>query len=290
MESPRFPTTLSAGAIGGPTWKTEIIELLSGREQRNATWSQPKQRYAVSFENQTQEVMDVLDAFIRNVQGRFDGFRFKDPRDNTCTTTNGRLDVSGFGTGVPAYQLQKIYVTGSRASTRKIRKPVSGSVTIYRSASPVTVGGAPGNISIDYATGIVTFVADSSSAVSGISAGGSTVVTLGANLPQLSIGEKLYLSGITGTIGAALNGLAHAISNIASNVYTISTATTGLTYSGGGTGAAYPQGSESLLWEGPFDVPVRFDVDAMEALMRRTSIGGSFTWDGIQLIELKDDE
>jgi hypothetical protein len=190
---------------------------------------------------------------------------------------------------VPAYQLQKLYVTGSRASSRKIRKPVSG-ITVYRSASPVTVGGAPGNISIDYTTGIVTFVADSSSAVSGISAGGSTVVTLGANLPQLSIGEKLYLSGITGTIGAALNGLAHSISNIASNVYTISTATTGLTYSGGGTGGAYPQGTESLLWSGSFDVPVRFDVDAMEALMRRTSIGGSFTWDGIQLIELKDDE
>jgi uncharacterized protein (TIGR02217 family) len=35
----RFPTDISRGARGGPTRRTDIVTLASGREQRNARWA-----------------------------------------------------------------------------------------------------------------------------------------------------------------------------------------------------------------------------------------------------------
>ena len=38
LETPRFPTALAYGARGGPKFKTNIVQLASGREQRNVVW------------------------------------------------------------------------------------------------------------------------------------------------------------------------------------------------------------------------------------------------------------
>lgn len=287
IESPRFPESLARGMLGGPTWLTEVVELDSGAEQRNEVWSEPRQRYSVAFLNRTQAEIDTLNAFIRATKGRLNGFRFRDPTDYQVTVANGRLGTGAVGTGLAAYQLYKRYTSGSTNTHRPIKKPVSGGVTVYRAASPVTIGAGAGQIAIDYTTGIVTFVADDSDTVTAVTPGATTDVTLTAALTGLSIGEKLYLSGLTGTIASTLNGIAHTITNIATNVYTLSTVTTGLAWSGSGTGYAFPQAGEALTWAGTFDVPVRFDTDAMRAEAARTSIGGAYSWDAIELVELR---
>jgi uncharacterized protein (TIGR02217 family) len=287
IESPRFPAGFSLGAVGGPTWLTEVIEFAGGYEQRNAAWASPRHRYVVSFENRTQAEIEELLAFMRAAEGRKNGFRFRDAADYSCLSTAGRLGMGAVGTGLPTYQLYKRYTSGSNTTDRLIAKPVSGGVTVYRDASPVTIGAGAGQIGIDYTSGIVTFVADASSSVTAVTPGATTAVTLSAALGPLAVGEKLYLAGLTGTIASTLNNLAHTISNIATNTYTLSVTTTGLTWSGSGAGYAYPQAGESLTWAGSFDVPVRFDTDAMQAIAHRTSLGGSFSFDSIPLIEIR---
>lgn len=287
IESPRFPQGLARGAVGGPTYLTEVVPLASGHEQRNAIWGTPRQRYVVSRSNMTQTQFDELVAFWRIAQGRLNGFRFRDPTDYQVTTANGRLGTAAVGDGTASYQLYRRYTSGANTVDRAKTKPVSGGVTVYRAASPVTIGAGAGQIAIDYTTGIVTFVADDSDTVSAVSVGATTDVTLGSALTGLAIGEKLWLDSLVGTVSTVLNNVAHPITNIVGAVYTISANTTGLAYTSGGVGRAFPQAGEALTWAGTFDVPVRFDTDLMRAQADRTSIGGSYTWDSIELVEIR---
>lgn len=287
LESPRFPTGLARGAVGGPAFMTDVIELVSGYEQRNEVWSAPRQRYSISFVNRTQTEIDALNAYIRATHGRLYGFRFRDQVDYLVTTSNGRLGTTAIGTGLATYQLYKRYTSSPNTSDRLIMKPVSGAVAVFRAASPVTVGASAGNIAIDTTTGIITFVADQTKSISSHTVGATHIFTLASAFsPNLAIGGKIYVSGITGTAATTLNGLAHTVTNVSSAIITTSTVTTGLTASGG-TASFFPQPTEALTWSGSFDVPVRFDTDRMVAEARHVTSGGSFTWDRIELVEVR---
>lgn len=285
----RFFDNLAPGAVGGPSFLTDVVELDSGAEQRNVVWAEPRQRYSIALVNRPQAELDAVNAAFRILKGRANGCRFRDWTDYLVTTANGRLGTGAVGTGYPTYQLYKRYTAAGTNSDRPIKKPTSGTVTVYRNASPVTVGAGAGQIAIDTTNGTVTFVADDSDTVTAVTPGATTDVTLTAALTGLSIGERLYLSGLTGTIGAALNGIAHVITNIATNVYTLATNTTGLAWTSGGSGFAYPQDGEPLVWAGEFDVPVRLELDAMQASVRNAA-GGRLvmSWDSIELIELRE--
>lgn len=263
IESPRFPEGIAFRSVGGPVYRTGVVETLSGREYRNARWSQSLRRYDVANNAKNQTEIDALIAFFEAVaQGRANMFRFKDWTDYFVTVTNGIL-ASGLGSGVPTYQLRKKYVAGAYTRYRNIQKPVAGSIVCYRNASPITVGASAGNIAIDTTTGIITFVADVSRAISGHTVGSSHQFTTAADITGLVITSKVYITGVTGTAASVLNGIAHTITGKTGSgpyTWTISTVTTGLTASSG-TGAKYPQAADVLTWAGEFDVPVRFDVD-----------------------------
>lgn len=76
--------------------------------------------------------------------------------------------------------------------------------------------------------------------VTAITVGATTQITLnnidaGQATGQLQVGSIVHFKNITGTVAASLNNLDHTITNIAGNVITISTNTTGLAYTSGGT-------------------------------------------------------
>lgn len=48
FEEIQFPADISYGARGGPEYSTDIVEMFSGKEQRNINWSQARARYTVS--------------------------------------------------------------------------------------------------------------------------------------------------------------------------------------------------------------------------------------------------
>jgi uncharacterized protein (TIGR02217 family) len=45
----RFPDNISRGARGGPERRTQIVELASGDEERNASWVNSRRRYDVAY-------------------------------------------------------------------------------------------------------------------------------------------------------------------------------------------------------------------------------------------------
>lgn len=292
IETPRFPEALSFGFSGGPRFFTDVVELESGHEQRNQIWSVARGEWRGDLSAKPEADRDTATAFFRAVaKGRMNGFRFKDWNDFTVTVSNGLLGTGAVGNGGPTYQLYKRYTSGAQTSDRLIAKPVSGGVTVYRNASPVTVGAGAGQIAIDSTTGIVTFVADASGAITGHTPGASHQFTTAADITGLAIGELVYITGVTGTGAATLNNIAHTISNKTGTgpyTWTISTTTTGLTTSDG-TAFSYPQAADALTWAGEFDVPVRMESDAQDvrAISRNASAGLLSNWENIVVKEIR---
>lgn len=127
----RFPMALAFGAIGGPERRTEIVELASGREVRNAVWSQGRRRWDVGSAVERLDELNTLISFFEARKGRFHGFRFRDfADDRSCAPEQIPAPSDQFlGTGdgtSSVFQLVKHY--GETA--RPILKPVDGTVRI----------------------------------------------------------------------------------------------------------------------------------------------------------------
>lgn len=114
-----LPVEIEQGAQGGPAFKTSVIELSSGHEQRNEEWSNTQARYDVSIGivDKT-DFAAVVQHFIAR-KGKSRTWPFKDWTDYTITAGN-------IGTGDGAnrdFQIVKKYtdvVTFSRTITRPI--------------------------------------------------------------------------------------------------------------------------------------------------------------------------
>lgn len=288
IETPRFPDTFKYGTAIGPMYSTWVTLLNSGYEQRNINWQDGLLVFNLVGPIRQSEEQKALLAFFRNCKGRGKGFRIKDWTDYEVASTEGRLDTGAVGDGTPTYQLYKRYTTGAETEDRAISKPVSGSVTVYRNAVAQTAGAGAGNYALDTTTGIVTFVADASSAASSITVGATTQVVLAANPGSLIAGELLYLSGFAGADAASVNGIAHTISSVSGAgpyTFTLATNTAGRTITlGSGVGYAYPQATDALTWAGEFDVPVRFDVDRLPVTV---DAYGVYNFGTIPIVEIR---
>jgi uncharacterized protein (TIGR02217 family) len=166
----RFPEAISRGARGGPERRTQVVELASGDEERNASWANSRRRYDVSYGIRRADDLAAVVAFFEARNGRLHGFRFRDwsdYRSGPPSQTPSPLDQPiGTGDGTTtAFQLTKRYASGAQAWGRNITKPVEGSVR-------VALGGVEqaSGWSVNATTGIVTFGAAPSADI-GITAG-----------------------------------------------------------------------------------------------------------------------
>jgi len=154
----RFPLRLALGVSGGPVRRTDIVNLSNGRENRNQRWRNARRAYdAGSGIRSVTDLYEVL-AFFEARRGELYGFRFRDPVDfkscppgETPAATDQRI---GTGDGVATgFQLVKTYADAGGSFSRRIDKPVEGSVIV----SVEGVKAAPTDLSVDHATGMVTF-------------------------------------------------------------------------------------------------------------------------------------
>ncbi len=153
----RFPDNISRGARGGPERRTQIVELASGAEERNASWANSRRRYDVAYGIRRADDLAALVAFFEARNGRLHGFRFKDWADfKSCLpsqTPGATNQPIGTGNGAATqFQLSKRYTSGAQSWTRAITKPVIGTVTIALDGTPQASGW-----SVSTATGLVTF-------------------------------------------------------------------------------------------------------------------------------------
>lgn len=284
----RFPPEVSYGASGGAGFKTDIVAVANGNEQRNSTWPRAKGNWDVSHGVKTTAQKDALQAFFYVVMGAAYSFRFKDWTDFSVIAANGALGT-GAGAGVPVYQMHKRYAFGGFTYDRPIYKPVSGTVVARRNGATLVVGAGAGQIAIDHSLGTVTIVADASAAATSVTVGTTTTVVSATNPGTLIAGQRLYLSGFTGADAAILNNLAHTINTVTGTgpfTFSLLTNTLGKTITlGSGLLRKFPQATESLDWAGEFDVPCRFQDDKLNVSI---DAEGMFSWDRIVVSETRD--
>lgn len=141
-----FPPTIARGATGGPEYRTDVVEMRSGFEQRNSIWATARARYNVGTGIRTRAQMEEVVAFFRARKGKAYGFRFRDWGDFEAVSQPMQA------TGNPLiFQLVKSYGDAVNPETRLIKKPVAGTVAVTIAGSPVTPS------AIDATTGLVTF-------------------------------------------------------------------------------------------------------------------------------------
>ena len=122
----RFPDDISKGSSGGPTRRTDIVELVSGFEERNAAMAHSKRTYDAGMGlRNVNDLHDVIE-FWEARFGQLYGFRWKDWADfKSCKTKNFRAfgdQVIGTGNGSQTqFQLVKNYVSGGQGYSRLIR-------------------------------------------------------------------------------------------------------------------------------------------------------------------------
>ena len=144
----RFPEIIEAGMEGGPSYLTTVVESTGGAEKRNAAWSLPRYKWRIGTGIRDQAGLDVLIAFFHARQGRLHSFRFKDWVD---FQSNG--DNIGTGDGATTtFQLRRVHTSGGVSLYRKITRPVSGTVKIYKAGVEQVSG-----VSVSTSTGLVTF-------------------------------------------------------------------------------------------------------------------------------------
>ncbi|MCV2448982.1 DUF2460 domain-containing protein [Paracoccus sp. DMF] len=153
----RFPDTISRGARGGPERRTQIVELASGDEERNASWANSRRRYDVSYGIRRGDELAAVVDFFEARNGRLYGFRFKDWADHrSCLPSQVPSSTDqqiGTGDGVTTnFQLVKRYASGGQSWTRAITKPVAGTVEIALNAVTQSSGW-----SVDHKSGLVSF-------------------------------------------------------------------------------------------------------------------------------------
>ena len=153
----RFPDNISRGARGGPERRTQVVELASGDEERNASWANSRRRYDVAYGIRRADDLAAVVAFFESRNGRLHGFRYKDWGDyksglpsQAITATDQQI---GTGTGsLQTFQLVKRYTSGAQTWVRTIAKPVAGTVRVALGMVEQMSGWT-----LDASTGVITF-------------------------------------------------------------------------------------------------------------------------------------
>jgi len=155
----QFPASLSFGSLGGPERRTDIVTLSSGYEERNSPWAHSRRRYDAGMGMRALDELDEVLKFFEARRGQMYGFRWKDWADyKSCKpsqTVSPQDQVIGFGDGAQTvFALSKAYASGTNSYSRRIHKPVSGTVLVSIAGDPQQEGV---HFEVDLERGEITF-------------------------------------------------------------------------------------------------------------------------------------
>lgn len=155
----RFPAAISRGASGGPERRTDVVVLGSGHEERNSRWADSRRSYNAGYGIKTLDDLHAAIAFFEERRGRLYGFRWKDHADfRSCPPSAAptALDQAlGVGDGETAiFQLVKRYGSAHAPWSRRIIKPVAGTILVAVDGTPLAIDTA---VTVDASTGLLTF-------------------------------------------------------------------------------------------------------------------------------------
>lgn len=280
----RLPVGVRMGASYADQYNVEITQTAAGSEYRRLVHPYPVRVFNVAYTQLTADMWNQVLALYHRAYGMFSGFRVKAIDDYTTnartaapTATDRTLGVITAGT---VYQLQTKYGTGGTPLSigepvRTIFKPVAGTTRV--AIGTLEQGALMWSVSTT--TGRVTFAANKTRSITGISQAASAVVTVGVH--TFAVGESVYFSGVVGM--TQINGLRGTITATGATDITVAIDSSAFTaWSSGGTVNTNPQTGEVVKGGCEFDIPCRFnsriDVNAVATGVRQSG--------DIELIEL----
>lgn len=272
----RLPIAVRAGASYSDEYKTEITETGNGGEYRRLVHPYPRRVWNIFYTQQTADLWDDILSLYHRAYGMYAGFRVKALDDYT---TNSRIaaptafDQALALVSAGIYQLQVAYGSGTAISigkpVRTIFKPVSGSVKVGIDALEVPITTM---WTVDTTTGKVTFAANKTASVTGITQAASAVLTVGAH--SFAVGESVHIAGVVGM--TQINNQRGQITAVGATDITVNINSSAYTaYSSGGTVNTRPQSGETVYGGCEYDIPCRFnsrvDVKSLAPGVRETS-------------------
>lgn len=145
-----FPHNVVYNATGGPTFKTDIITMSGGAEQRNASGGRHAIReFTIQISPMEDDLLEAVIDFFQERRGSYSSFRFRDPFDYIAI--DEFIDRS-----VSPWQLCRRYIFGDAVYTRPIHKIDTSEVGVsYKlNGSPIS---PPGGTSLNTETGQLTW-------------------------------------------------------------------------------------------------------------------------------------
>lgn len=253
-------STVKYGSSWSDEYNVSIDETAGGQEYRSLTHPFPKRTFTLDFELATADMWpNILDLYHR-AHGTYAGFRawcIDEDSSNGSTGTPTAFDQSMGLVSTGVYELRKYYGLSGTAGAagypyRKIKKPQSGTtlvgvgVTAIRSA----------DWSVSTTTGLVTFNADQTKAVTNITKASQAVITLGSG-HGLVANQSVHISTVSGM--TQINGQRALITATDATTITVEINSTSYgTYTSGGVVHTRPQTGETVTAGFRFHFPVRF--------------------------------
>lgn len=264
----RLPIDVRMGASYGDEYSVEITTTAGGDEHRRLVHRYPVRRFQVGYTLQTADLWARVLALYHRAYCMYAGFRVRCMDDFSTNNHTGIPTVSDqtltrLSAGV--YQLRKEYGAGATPIAvglpeRTLYKPVAGTVKVAVGALTYSSG-----FTVDTVTGQVTFDANKTKSITGISTAASAVIGFGAT-HTFVIGESVYISGVAGM--TQINGLRCVITATGTNDITINLNSSGFNaWTSGGVVNSQPQAAETVTGGCEFDLPCRFNsrIDVVHA-------------------------
>ncbi len=259
----RLPVDVRMGASYADEFQVEITQTSGGSEYRHLVHPYPVRHFTIHYTLTTADLWSRIIALYHRAYGMLAGFRVKVKDDfstNANTAAPTAFDQPMLRLSAGVYQLQKQYGAGATPlgiglPVRTLFKPISGTVKVAIGVleilnTPVV------NWTVSTTTGQVTFAADKSRSITGITKAAQAVVTVGSH--TFLVGESVYFSGVAGM--TQINGLRGQITAIGGTTITVAISSTAFsTWTSGGTAQTQPQAAEALTAGCEFDIPCRFN-------------------------------
>src|SRR5574343_1425272 len=209
----------------GSSWQDEynvnVVETSGGSEYRSLIHPFPKRTFSLDFELATAAMWPNIIDLSHRAHGTYAGFRawcIDEDSSNGALGTPTAFDQPMGLVSAGVYQLRKYYGLAGTAGAagypyRTIKKPQTGTTLVAIGATAIRSA----DWSVSTTTGQVTFAADRTFTITGITQASQAVIT--ATGHTLVTGQSVQMSGVAGM--TQMNGQRALITATATNQITV---------------------------------------------------------------------
>lgn len=294
----RIDQKFSFGSAWSEVFAAEAVTTEGGDEYTRLRHPYPQLMIDLDFMNRTEAYLfdEILDLYRRS-GGIFGGFRWYFPSE---FSTNGNKGAPTYDdqacvlSSAGIYQITKWYNTEgvSTSTRRRIRKPVAGTVLVGirddfdNPVQVVATGVSPERWTVDTTTGLVTFKANRSKVITGITQAAQAVVTVGSAHGYVA-NDSVHFSGVAGM--TEINGLRATVQSVAATTITVNIDSQAFSAfsvaSPLGQVNTRPQANETVTAGCQFDIPVRFETDLSSVGYAAKNSSDIVMSTGVRLVE-----